>query len=606
MKLRWISLAALLFCGSALADFVANCTAGCIARPAAERSPNLLLLNDEPTSIELTWTATTPLAADTTYHLRAGNPAAQDNLVDLGVLTFAQSNDAITASRRFSSDDLGHGTFIAVLLEKRGSKTTIADWRAFRIVRLSELEAQMAGPAVGGALSIDLVPTRLQVSSGHGELPLNTGGNERVWWSVPQSQADADLDIDGESTGVPGVKITHSAPWESRGDDWRQSIRDNLPGVKDHFIDFEEPEFNELKFNESKSREAELQNRGTVLIKHYYSAITLFTNASSTILTARDLGLSGSKRYFAHETTANFKQKAHPKLWSSYSRHQYSADAEMLELIMGAVESRGFVPGLGHVQQDDGDGGSAIYKVGFKARAAPWSVPDDPRTFLPGFIHLDVVAVRTGFGGIETQADADAGGLCKLIGCGSGTKLDLSSPPRGYEVAAPMVVTGTQSGTLLMMQGTQLIAQREDLPPNPIELPAVVEFAVAAHLRAGALVRKKGFFNTAIEDVVPINSYVQFVVKYTVGMTPQTEMVVSDEAILPKAAEFDTTTLVVPKKSLWEKFRDLLGWPGIIILAVVGLLVLAFFLPGAARLVNAVLKMFAALIERITGAIGRK
>jgi hypothetical protein len=599
MKHIWIVLAACISCGRAAADFVVECTAGCTAVPPTERTPNLLLVADEQPDIELTWISTTAPAEGESFRLRAGNPMVQDNLNDLGALNLTANDARWSASRRFRVADLGHGTFIAATLSRRRSTESIADWRVFRVVRHSELDQQEQGAQVTGGLSVDLTPELLQVSTGHGELPSHTGGDERIWWPIPASYSGVDVDIDGENTGVPGITITHSAPWESRGSDWRREVLDHLPEVVGHFVDFDSP-----WFNESPDREINVGgDLGTVLVKHYYSAVTLFTNATATVLTAQDLGQRGNKRFFAHETTANFRQLADPRLWSSYSRREYSADPWLLTLIGKSIDSRGLVPGLGDVQQDDGDGGSAIYRVGFRARVAPWSVPDAQTAFRPGFVHVDVVAVRTGVGDVKTSGTAQTSGLCKLtdwIDCQRLAKVDLSKPPRGYEVAAPMAITGSQSGTLSMLQGVPLRAQREDLDPNGIDFPTTTRFALAAQLRAGALVRKRGLFNRAIEDVVPINSYAQYVLKYTVAMIPQTVIVASDEAVLPDASEFDTSTVVVPKKNWWEHLKGLLGWPGMIIVAVIALIVLAFFLPGAARLVNAIFRMFAALVDRIT------
>lgn len=605
MKHPWIVLTACIVCGRAAADFAVECTDGCTAVPPTERTPNLLLVADEQPDIELTWTSTTAPAEGESFRLRAGNPVVKDNLGDLGALNLTASDGRWSASRRFRLADLGHGTFIAATLSKRGSKESIADWHVFRLLRHSELDQQEAGAQITGGLSIDLTREFLQVSTGHGELPSHTGGDERIWWPIPASYSGVDVDLDGENTGVPGITITPSAPWESRGNDWRRDAIDHLPDVVGHFVDFDEP-----WFNESPDREINVGGDvGTVLIKHYYSAVTLFTNATATVLSAQDLGQRGNKRYFAHETTANFRQLADPRLWSSYSRREYSADTLLLGLIGESIDSRGLVPGLGDVQQDDGDGGSAIYRVGFRARVAPWAVPDTHTAFRAGFVHVDVVAVRTGVGDVKTSGNAQARGLCKLtdwVDCEQKSKVDLSKPPRGYEVAAPMAITGTQSGTLSMLQGVPLRAQREDLIPEGIDFPTTTRFALAAQLRAGALVRKKGLFNRSIEDVVPINSYAQYVLKYTVAMIPQTVVVASDEAVLPDASEFDTSTIVVPKKNWWEHLKGLLGWPGLIIVGAIVLVVLAFFLPGAARLVNAIFRMFAALVDRITGRLKPK
>lgn len=590
-------LAALVPRLCAAADFRVECTSGCERTlPSAEQSPNLLLLDDAQTEIELTWTIAVSPDPKERLDLHAGNPEMRDKLTELGPLTFTQAAGGWTAKHRFAVADLGRGTFIAAMVRRRDGTQSIADWRIFRLLRLSEVGKRDEGAPITDNLSVALVPELMQVTSGPRELPPSSGGNERVWWPIPESYSGVDVDIDGTSTGVPGLTITHSPPWASQGADWRQSVLEHLPKVVGHFVSFDD-----LQFNQSGDEKTTLDGVGTVEIRHYYSAITLFTNATFTVYSAKDLGLSGNKRYFAHEASANFKQRAHPFLWSSYSRHEYSADSQLLGLIQKGMQKDGSIPGLSQVQQDDGDGGSVVYRVGFLARVAPWSVPNATQAFKPGFVHVDIVAVRTGFGDIETRGTTDnSPALCKLIKCSDATKLDLSHPPRGYEVAAPTAITGSQSGTLVMLQGKPLRANRDS---EGIDFPTRARFAIAAQLRAGALIRKSGFFNTNVEDIAPINSYAQYVVKYTVAMIPQTVMVASDESILPKASEFNTSTVDVPQKNLWEKLKELLGGPGLTLIVIVLVVVLAFLFPPVARLFSAIVGLLADVVNRIRNGV---
>jgi hypothetical protein len=589
-------VSSLLLCGAAAADPVVTCTQGCASRPGSERTPTLLVLDDGATQIELTWRSSTAPSADEILTVRGGIPEAQDNLADLGKLEFTHQGDAWVARRTFSRADLGNGTFIVVTLGKKGARQRIVDWRPFYIRTLDELEAQSTVSEVTGGHSIDLIATRLQVTSGHGELPNFTGGDERVWWNLPSSQANAELDIDGENTGVPGLKITTSPVWESQGTDWRKSVTEHMPKVLQNVFDSDDPALDKLKFHESPDTTARFKGQA-VDIKHYYGVITLFTNATKAVYRPQDLGRSGNRRYFAHETAANFRQKVHPKLWSSYSRRQYSGDAALLDLIASTFEEKGSVPGLSFVQLDDGDGGDVVYKVAFKARVAPWNIPDDARTFAAGFVHVDVVAVNAGFGGVDTQQDVNNSGICKLIRCDGDTKIDVRKLPRGWTVVAPTALTGTHSGTLQYIKGEQLFAQRSDKPAGSIELPSEVEFAVAAFLRAGALVKKGGFFGPEVEELVPLNSYVQFAVKYTVAMVPKTELVVSDEAIVPKADEFDVKNPVPEDKSWWQKFRELIGTPGLWILGIVLLVLAGYFLPPVAAIFRAVARLIVAFVD---------
>jgi len=136
-----------------------------------------------------------------------------------------------------------------------------------------------------------------------------------------------------------------------------------------------------------------------------------------------------------------------------------------------------------------------------------------------------------------------------------------------------------------------------------IDFPTRARFAIAAQLRAGALIRKGGLFSTSIEDIAPINSYAQYVVKYTVAMIPQTVMVASDESILPKASEFNTSTVEIPKKNLWGMLKDLFGSWGLTLAIVVLVVVLAFVFPPVARLFSAIVGLLADIVNRIRDAL---
>lgn len=606
MERLFLTAAACLVFQMAQADFQVTCSKGCVDIPDRDRTLNLLLIEDSASAITLTWQKTTAPAERTDYRLYAGNPAQTDALSDLGALDFAAADSGWSASREFSLERLGRGSFIAALIAERRGDESIAYWQAFRLQRLSQSLADAEGVPFSGNLSLEIIPEFIQVSSGHGELPKHVGGNDKVWWQIPASVVplSVTVDMDGDRTGVPPLTITHSAIWQSEGNDWKQSLQEKLQGVAGHFIDFDE-----LEFSQSADRSVDVGGEtGTVHLKHYYGAITLFTTARTRDFSAQDLGKSGSRKYFSHETTADLNQADEdPRLWSSYSRREYSADPRLLRLIAKSQKRSGSVPGLGFVQTADGDGGGATYSVAFKVRVSPWSVPASSATFKAGFVHIDVVASRTGFGSVDTRNELEGSGLCKLIPCLPGeTTINLNSPPDGYVVAHPVAVHGSQSGTATIFTEQPLVAARNFDPSEPgLDFPRVARFGLASHLRAGALIQeKRGLFSRRPLQVVPINSYAQYVLKYTVAMVPNTVIVASDESIIPDLDEFDTIAPVPPPPKGWlQGLIDSLGAPLVGLLALVVLIVLA---PSVLVLLRSLTKLLVAIIDSISAMVRPK
>lgn len=602
-------LAVLLGLGApAFAAIDVSCT-DCVDR-GDDRTVNLLVLGTGAERVTLEWSADVePAGEDVTVRLYAGNPAFTDVIPDLGPVTFLSAEGRWQYSRGFDINDIGRGTFLTVLVRESRNRREILDWRAHRVTNAEELARQRDIRTSGGNWSVDITPALLQVSSGHGELPRSTGGDERVWWSLWATEGNvSDADLDGEDTGVAGIGVQVSTPWHAR-ENWRDSITGKLTGVEGHTT-----KFGELRWVELPDREISIgDDRQLVDIRHYYTIVTLHTNAGVRAMSAQDIGRSGRKRYFSHETSANLKPPQDPRFWSSYSRRDHSADSALLDLLGRQVAS-GSVPGLADVQTVDGDGGSTIYRVGLVASARPWQVAidDAPDSFVVGFVGVDVVAARAGLGSVRIGEGGDNALICTILRCDSDDKnLDLNDPPRGYGVAQPVASLDTISGKLPMSQAIPAMAQR-DVPrlgeaelvalPN---LPSQTRFAVGANLRAGALIRKGGLFGGRIDNVVPIDAYAQFVIKMTLAMVPDADIVENEEMVAPAPEELDIVTKVPPKRGLFDWLGDVFAFSTFakFLIGAGVVLALLFFVPGLRRLLSAVLDLFASVVTRLAESL---
>lgn len=575
---------------AAAATFTVECAQGCLPR-GNEATPGVLFRADESGGITLRWrTAEDPAPRQETIRLYAGNPAHQDAIPDRGPLAFAHANGAWQATHSLAAAELGSGTLLTILVRQRDGEEAILDWRPHRLLTSAERERREAEPAPSGAWSIDVRPTALQVASGRGELPRSPGGEGLVWWSLAEAGTDtSDLDADGEHNGVPGLGVQVSSAWHAAaGQDWKAAVLERLGGVRGHEVHFED-----LHWIERPDRALELgEDSARVFLRHYYTIVTLHTAASIRTFDAKDVGGGGllsDPTYFSHETSARLKHTRDARFWASYSSREYGADRRLLRLL--EKQSRNGIAGLGNVQTDDGDGGSAVYRVGWTARVRPWDEPGAGARRRAGFVGVDVVAARRGYGSVVTQGSAaDTAlerALCQVVRCGQeGGALDLDKPPAGYDVAQPSASLGTLPGTVTLLEGKPRFVQRG--VPN---LPELTRFALAAHLRAGALIRK-GHWGHA-RNVVPIDSYAQFVLKLTVTMPPDAAVVTSDDPILPRAKDLVIAT-PLPRPGgfiQWIKER-LAGFASLAILVVVLLLVL--FVPGLRRFLSA-------LFGRLTG-----
>jgi hypothetical protein len=239
------------------------------------------------------------------------------------------------------------------------------------------------------------------------------------------------------------------------------------------------------------------------------------------------------------------------------------------------------VPGLGPLQKDDGDGGSATYRAGFIADVKPWEPEIGGAKTRAGFISLDLVAARAGYGGIVTRGSSAQSEIerafCQVIRCDDqeGHSIDLDKAPAGYKVWQPSASLHTINGNLPMIVGVPEFAQRDVDPLK--SLPTRTRFMVGAGLRAGALTRNARWGNVA--NVIPINSYAQFVVKLTVATLPDTDLLTTDDPIMPDPGQIDTEAPIVRPGGLFGWIRDhVMATTTLIVL--VALVILVFAVPG--------------------------
>jgi hypothetical protein len=620
------------------ADLQVSC-GGC--EPSGEnRSLNLLLRRDRSVPITLTWSsATDPGAGKRTLLLYAGNPVQGDALQRRGELGFRSEGGAWKASADFRAEELGGGTFLAVVTSRPrgegeradGENETIVDWRAFRLLTEEERKRKEAGPKAGSGWSVDVVPALLKAQSGHGDLPRNLGGDPAVWWSLSEAEGNtADLDLDGEDTGLPGIGVQVSSPWHSRaGEDWKAKVLEGLKGVEGH-----EVHFGGLEWIERPDREVTLSDSRKLFLRSYYTVVTLHTAASVRSFDPKEVGSEVSillrpfidPTYFSHETTARLRHPKDPRFWASYSRRELGADRRLLGMLQRQLDDGGRVPGIAGFQRDDGDGGEATYSVGFLAQVRPWDEPGswfDPRKQRPraGLVAVDIVAARAGVGGLATHGSGAASSAlgrawCKVVRCGaSGDSIDLDRPPDGYDTTQVVASLGTLSGSVPLLQEVPRIAER-DVPAagqpaaperpilrvDPVALPEKARFAVTAHLRAGALLQKGSW--GYVKNVVPIDAYAQLVVKLTVAMFPGAPMVDAGEATIPSDRELQKDILVPVWKGFWAWVMEHALGLGLsaALLAVVVVLALV---PGGLGVLRAAVGVVTKLLQAVLEAVGR-
>lgn len=645
------------------ADFVAECPS-CEAR-AGDETAQLLYRAAEDQPVTIRW-STREIPAEDGWEIRlyAGNPSAQDQIPDLGPLTFSKGGHWYKAEQRFEPEALGRGTFLTVLTRRKANgrgDEEILDWRAWRLLTTEEHAREVAGPAPMTRYELNVTPAALRADTARGPLPRGRGGDQAIWFSLVDAQDGlADVDLDGDVNGIAGLNVNVSAPWAAGtgATDPAQGLKDSLRGVEGSTVTL-----GELEWVEQDPQEVELEAEAEgarILLRHYYTVITLSTRASTRTFKGSELGRglwNKDRVYLAHETSdtqrttaALSKDPPHPRLWASWSRREMSADPHLLDLVHAQLKRGQPIPGLPAPVMIDGDGGSVGYHAGFVAGLSSWLEGDEgARYSQPGFVSLEIVAARVGHGSLTTSADGSDSRLRQLAAQMSGgddrQPLSLGAPPDGFYTASVSAGLGSAVGALPMLE-TDGVAygQRGDDAPvflggggageagvreagagldaltrlaNSGELtaegadasrilaqagfPTRARFVLSANLRAGALV--EGQPGGKVYGMVPIDAYAQYVVKMTVAMLPTTKLVTTHEQVAADAAEAVSKDVTVDVDKAEKRNPGLLarleskGLTWILVcVVIVGIIALFMAFPGLRDLVNAIFSRLAKAI----------
>lgn len=606
---------------AALAATTVSCEKGCapVTECKGNDTPYLFCLNEDEVDRKLVLTLTVdPAPAEgETLHVYAGNPA-RGAAIQENPVTFAAAGSGRAATLTFDFADVEKSPLLIVTTTRKGSSEKLLSWLPYRTSSRSETQELLAGADASGNWSVDIAPSYVQVSAGWRELPRTRDSRVRTWFSLaadPTLKDDADLD--GAVSGVPGLVIAEAATWPAEqgvSKSEAEKFLDSLLG-KVHAQEFEG-----MHWEQKPDRTLDnIPGAEGAVLRNFYTAITMRTNASVATYTAEDMGQSGSSRYFAHETSLNLKQVDSPMLWASYSQNDYGTDRHLLDLLREHVDANRPSLELGPVLRVNGDGGAPTYRAAFTLRVRPWA--DDKTRAMPhpsaGIVGIDVLAVRWGYGGIQVPQSGTGGltrkALCEVLNCSDDgfATADFSKLPKGWEVSPYQASTLTSSGQVPLMPGVKSIAHRGPDEPAANALPkfpAESDFALSASLRAGALVKRGGFFGNRVDGVVPINTYAQYIVRVTVATFPGQELVSTDGAVIASSAEAGLATVLPPRKTLGDRIkawiRDNLAISGFLVLAVVA--VLAFLVPGFRQALSAFFGLIAALLKRLKDAISGK
>jgi hypothetical protein len=188
--------------------------------------------------------------------------------------------------------------------------------------------------------------------------------------------------------------------------------------------------------------------------------------------------------------------------------------------------------------------------------------------------------------GSSGQSDIERA-LCQVIRCDDqeGHSIDLDKAPAGYKVWPPAASLATINGNLPMIVGQPEFAQRDVDPLKT--LPTRTRFILGAGLRAGALTQNGRWGN--VSNVTPINAYAQYVVKFTVAVLPETDLLTTDDPIMPDPSQLDVVTPIVRPGGLFGWIREHVTTVTTLIILVV-LVVLVFAVPGFRSFLSGVFK----------------
>jgi hypothetical protein len=612
-----------------------HCTDGCDLTEG-DATVNLLMRRDPHQPLTLTWQAERrPAPAGDPLILYSGNPEVQAVLARrvLSKEKEIESPRGWAVSVDLTAAELGAGgTFLGVLTTRRGSdkdtadgfNETILDWRGFRLLTPTDLERRVRGPDAGSAWGITVTPALLQVDSGHGAFPRSGGDEKRPWLSFADLEGShVRIDLDGEANGSPGLDIQVSTPWESGGNAPTpvDTIRGLWTGVEGHQVRFGDS----LEWHENATRAVSFGDAKPVYLKTYYTLVTIHSIAKVRRLAIADVGsdvpwygkLIGVRPdYFAHETSAKLRHPPHPFFWASYSRRELGADPRLLGMLRRAVESGQPPPGLPAQVQDDGDGGESHYTVGFLVQVRPWEEAEPAakqKKFKAGLVAVDVLAARAGVGGAVTHGSAADAGLqkvwCKVVGCGreGGQAIDLDKPPEGYRVSAPSAQLETIPGNVALETSVPRTASRgfgdpdAKLRPDPILFPEKARFALSARMRAGALVQDERL--DYARNVVPIDTYAQFIVRVTAAMVEDKVVAQRDRILVSPAVLGLHITMPPGIQSFWNWVASHMLGIGLVALLAVPLAVL--LVPGGPALIATVAGAVTSAARLVLAAVRR-
>ena len=576
-----LPLLALMTCPTALALPQATCLS-CL--DGGDDSRELLYRASRSEPLVLEWRGSWPDVGRDHIRLYLGNPSLSAALADRG-LAPAQGPLRV----ELAPAEVGRGTLIAVLVREKpnGKAEEILSWEVFRLLDPETQAAQLSGPAPHADWELDLTPSVLRAIRAGQPLP-RTQGEQTVWWSLVDQPLD-DLDLDGASTGLPGLSVTVSQPWRRREEGWQDAVRAVLGADDGHQV-----RYGELSWTERP--DVPVDDASKERIAYYYAAITMHTNAgfhryeNKEMLVGLGLGEGGR---FSHETSANLASPDDPRLWSGYSVRELSEDPRLLSLLADQVSDGRPVPGLPTgLGRTDGDGGRPTWELGFTTRIQRWEQVAGKPDGKAAIKAIDVVATRNGIAAPRVQGADEPGIVAKLeraLG-GDGTDpLSFGDLPEGWRLALPVADPNTRVGSLQLSRGKPTLAQRVGTPlpvnalyqlgqlaqsgalpsvavesvkptPPPADpqgLEAQTRFLVSADLRAGALYRDAPLAGRQ-REIIPIDAYAQYVVQIAVLL--ERELVVAQPNVETQPEIGAVIPPPPPRQGLLEKVS---GWIGV-------------------------------------------